>query len=106
MKIQLKITTPNGLAQETAKKIKGFLLGFTKTKTETIEANDSIIIWTIEADTRRIIQIQNNVLMYDKLITSAMKNPLVLKAARLPEEEKKKLNDFLVNQTRIEIKYL
>lgn len=104
MQVKIKIKTAPGHAVSTQKQIEPFILGVKKIKNE-VYANDDddTIIWIVEGPPKRIIKITRNVARFDVVMASILKKRVVRKLAKLSDEDRKKLDDMLKNQTKIEI---
>uniref|UniRef100_A0A6M3IE71 Uncharacterized protein n=1 Tax=viral metagenome TaxID=1070528 RepID=A0A6M3IE71_9ZZZZ len=103
MKLKILITTPKGQAQGTEKKIRPFILGLTSKHKLYVNKEDDKICWVVDTDINRAFKIQRNVLLYDKMVSGLLHNPMIRRAAKLKPEDFKVLDDMLRNQTKVEI---
>ena len=105
MRIRIEIKTPAGYAASTAKQLEPFILGSRKQLVNEVYSNktDDRIIWVIDGEVRKILEIQRNVALFDKTISMILTNKAVQKMAHLSTESKKQLEDMLKNHTKVKI---
>lgn len=105
MQLKILITTPEGQAKGTAGKLKAYILGAHAIGQETyVNKNDSQILWIIECqDSRRAQKITKNVARFDIVMRKTLENKIVRKVARLSEEQRKELDEMLLNQTQVSL---
>jgi hypothetical protein len=104
MRLRIEIKTPQGQAKGTAGKLKPFILGRAAV-TNQVWANqkDDTIIWVVDTDVRRAMQIERNVALFDKTVRMILGNRMVQGVAKLSPEDRKELNKMLKDQTKIRI---
>lgn len=106
MEVKIRIQTVPGEANKVQKRmIKFFKLGNVKNSEVFINDNDSEILWVVEDSFRKIMGIQQRVLMWDQLMTQVLDNKYLKKIAKkkLSDEDMANLKDMLENQTNVEI---
>jgi len=103
MKIKVRIRTISGKATSVEKKIRPFILGLRKPKIHQVKINkaDNEILWTIEDDIRKIMKVQKNVMKFDGVMKLVLGNKLFKK--KVKPEQRKELEDMLLNHTSVEI---
>lgn len=106
MIITIKVKTPKGEAKKTEKKLKGFIIGINKVKSETwTNEEDSEFYWKIEGGIKQIMNINRNLAFFDRLIKMIFENKLMKKmtGVKISKEEIEQLREMLVNQTSVEV---
>jgi hypothetical protein len=100
----MEIKTPAGQALATAKKIKPFIIGFTKTTNKVYaNKNDDTIIWIVDGELRDLLKIERNATMFSKTVSMILGNRTVLALAKLSPKDRAELKDMLENQTKIKV---
>ncbi len=106
MKVKIKVSTPAGQAKATAWKLKPFLIGFNKVKTETyVSANDDIIYIDVEGDARRVLKVTANAYSYATMIDQVFKKKVMGKGVidALNEKDAAELKSMLKDGTKVEV---
>ena len=106
MKVKIKITTPKGQAEGTAWKLKPFLIGFNKVKTETyVSPNNDIIYIDVEGEPRKVLKVTANAYGYNEIIKNLFKKKIMGKGIgdALSPEDSKELEKMLKQGTKVEI---
>jgi len=105
MKIKIIIKTPKGQATGTEKKLRPFIIGKKANHQIFTTPEDNQILWELETDIRHALKIQRNVTAYDSMIKGMFSHKLMKKLSdkQLSPEDKKQLEEMLINQTSVEI---
>jgi hypothetical protein len=106
MKIKIKVSTPKGQAEATSHKLKPFLIGFNKVKSETyVSPEDDMIFIDVEGDVRRVLKVASNCYGYDNIIKTIFKKKIMGKGISdaLSMEDAKELEKMLKKGTKVEI---
>ena len=106
MKIKIKVSTPKGQAEGTSHKLRPFLIGFNKVKTETyISPEDDMIFIDVEGDARRVLKVASNAYGYNEIIKNIFKKKIMGKSIgdALSPEDAKELEKMLKEGTKVEI---
>lgn len=109
MRIKIKITTPPGLAKSTEPKIKPFILGlFKRIRCQTsVNDDDSVIYWTVEAGSRDIDRIFHNLIHWQAMTELMLKQkPLewvLKKIGGAKKGDLEKVKEMITLETRIEL---
>ena len=107
VRFQVTLETPKGLAHKMGGRLRNLLLTAGSLRRVYIESteyaeDDSSVVWTITDSPSRMLKIQRNVYMYEKLISGVLGWKWIKKLASSPEDLKE-LEDLLKRKTRIEI---
>ena len=60
-------------------------------------------MWVVEGNTRRVTKIIKNVARFDTIMNMILKKKVIRKIAKLSDEDLKKLDDMLKNQTKVSL---
>lgn len=104
MRLMVRVKTPKGIAADTEKKLRPFIVGVKKINHEIlINKNDDAFLWIIQSGHKDYMRIVRNVAKYDKLLHMILDRRDIRKLARLTKEQEKELDDVLNNGTKIEM---
>jgi predicted DNA-binding antitoxin AbrB/MazE fold protein len=107
MKVKIEIKTPEGQAEGTLKKLKPFLIGFNKVKSESyINNNNSIMYLECEGRPKEILKITKNCYTYTAFIDQIFKQKIMGKGIMDLADSKddiKELEKMLKEGTKVKI---
>lgn len=100
MELQIKISTPKGLAMSTGKKLKPFLLGLA-IKPKSMESNedDSQVTWVLDVDELKANALMKRMAGYQLIVKTAL--PYMKRFAN-SRKDAQKLEKMLLEDTKLE----
>ena len=106
MRVKIKVTTPKGQAEGTSKKLKPWLIGFNKVKTETyVSPENDIIYIEVEGEPRRVLKVTENAHKYSLIINKVFEQKIMGKGIKdaVDPKDREELEHMLKEGTQVEV---